>query len=189
MKLGTTALSKVLRGATSIQKIMVGTNLVWQNWVLMTGNKWLMTSNTVPSPFVVNGNEYWYGGTDKSALWKLFDNINGSNQDVFYSQGTLNRWAYAWIDVINPIKPKTFYVQIDDIYGDDWGFEIHASNDGINWTLLHSNLWRTSHFNGSIEVDSTNSYRYFRIGVSLLYGGISQLRCYRFLLQQWYQQA
>lgn len=158
-------------------------------WTLRTGDKWWMTSNTTPAPFIVDGNDYWYGGADKSQLWRLFDGVGGSSQDVFYSQGTINRWAYAWINVINAIRPKTFYVDIADVYGDDWGFEIHGSNDGINWTLLHSNLWRTSGFAGSIEVDSTNAYKYFRIGVSLLYGGISQLRCYKFQLQQWYQQG
>lgn len=189
MKRGTTTIVKAMLGSSVVQKIMLGASLVWQNWVLMTGNKWLMTSNTAPSPFIVTGNDKWYDGANLTNLYKAFDNTVGASQDVFFSRGDLNVWAYAWIDVITPIKPKTFYLDVVDAYGDDWGFEIHASNDGVNWTLLHSNLWRTSSFLGIIEVDSSNAYRYFRIGTALLYGGISQLRLYRFLLQAWYQQG
>lgn len=156
-------------------------------WTLKSGYKWLMSGNSSPAPFVITGNDKWYDGANLANLWKAFDNTNGASQDLFFSRGDLNVWAYTWIDVVTPIKPKTFYLDAADVYGDDWGFEIHASNDGVNWTLLNSNLWRTTSFLGNIAVSSTNEYRYFRIGIALLYGSLSQIRLYKFLLTEWYE--
>lgn len=188
MKLGNNTISKVLRGSTQIQKVFRGTALIWENWVLQTGNKWLMTSNNTPSPFVVDSNDYFALGADHSGAWKAFDDLRGASQFVMFNSSS--QWAYAWIDVVNAVRPVTFLLDIQDVSGDDWGVVIEGSNDMVNWDGLYSSRYRTTSINEQVaSVSSATAYRYFRIGVHLDYGSTSTLYIHRFLLQSWYQKG
>lgn len=150
-------------------------------WVLQTGYKWVMTSNTAPAPFVVSGNTAWYSGGDLSGLWVAF---NTSGSDIFYSRND-GAQAYAWIDVgTNLIKPKTFYIN------SNLGYEpctrtIDASVDGSTWDNLYTGVDQGA-LNGNIPVSATKGYRYFRYGLKGKGTGLTQSRTYNFLLTEWY---
>lgn len=150
-------------------------------WVLQTGYKWLMTSNTAPAPFIVSGNTAWYSGGDLSGLWVAF---NTSGSDIFYSRSD-GAWAYAWIDVgTNLIKPKTFYINSNLGYT-ACSRTIDASVDGVTWDNLYTGL-NMGAFTGNIAVNATKGYRYFRYGLKGNGGGLTQSRTYSFLLTEWY---
>lgn len=182
-------------------KMAAGTTLTvritdwWQTgWALQTGNKWIMTSNTAPVPNVVTGNTMWYGGSDISILYRIFDNTDSANNDVLFSRGDSN-WAYAWIDTLAAVKPKTFYIVSQAVYAAStasWRLVISGSNDATNWTTLYD--YSATPGSGiaylpssTVEVDSTNYYRYFRIGILRVGTDLVQVRPRIFLLQQWYQ--
>ena len=70
------------------------------NWKLNTGNLYVMTSNSAPSPFVASG--YSTGNPSETSYWNGFD--NNESTDCQYYTGTGGYWQLLFGGTIIKIQ-------------------------------------------------------------------------------------
>lgn len=99
MNRGTTALSKAYRGTSVISKIYRGTTLLWEYWLLNTGNLVYMTSDTAPSPYVASA----LSTPTSGSAYFAFDNNDANNVTWNYGSGTASV-KMVWTNLIRLSK-------------------------------------------------------------------------------------
>ena len=183
MKIGTTALTKVMRGDTAIQKVMRGVTTIWENWTLFTGNLFQMTSNNTPSPFVVTAPTGWY----LENAWKFFNNVDEGGTGDWLSGGLLTE---AYIDLLTPVKPKSLILKIDRVSNSDLrNIYIEGSNDLSSWDTLYQNLNSSASINSTFQLtDNNKTYRYLRFRMTSSTDGY-QDRMRILSITEWYKKG
>jgi hypothetical protein len=118
-----------------------------------------MTSNTTPSG-TANASE------DTANAFKVFDKSNSTEWVGYFANSP---WLYyTWGDGIKRrlvkyslIRPNNY---VSGINIKTW--EIHGSNDGTNWELIHTKTDTNSAQHRDFEVlETTKSYLYFRLTI------------------------
>ncbi len=119
-----------------------------------------MTSDSVPSPKVVT---YTPTSYSTSLGWKAFDGAGGTSH---YYDGYMTSVANSVLtidlgagNVINATKYRVY----TSSYGDGGGtyrptdWTLRTSNDGVNWTILDSQIGATVPGGSYLEIDTTTS--------------------------------
>lgn len=145
MKIGTTSLTTVKRGATQIQKIMQGNNLVWEfvNWEEMTGTPVIMTSNSLPTGYSVsNYSALPDGGAITGAEYLVFDNNTGTQR--IKDSGWSGTRVGSQLSFTEGIKIRSvyfnaeFYCSPSTSAAGNIGLQIYSSTRG-QWIDLYNN--------------------------------------------------
>jgi hypothetical protein len=133
----------------------------------------VMTSNNAPSPFVANASS----ATGTEPAWRAFDRVIDPNNNQW---STASPVTAAWLSIdfgvgnSAVIDGYTIYgTSLQTINPRNWTFE--GSNDGVNWTVLHtvalpSAIAASSNYSVG-TISNTTNYRYYRLNVSLNGGG------------------
>ncbi|WP_336761651.1 hypothetical protein [Paenibacillus sp. USHLN196] len=126
-----------------------------------------MTSNTTPSGIAFASSIF---GTDNEP-WKAFDRTVGD----YYSQNLIKtgHLGYEFSKRV-VIGRYTLTANTNMFAPKDWTFE--ASNDGVNWTVLDTQVNQTWTANNTdkeytIDINKTNSYKMYRLNWSSNNGG------------------
>ncbi len=132
-----------------------------------------MTSNVLPSPYVVAASSF-LAAYDP---WKAFDKNNTTEWAT--ATGTLT----GWLSFDFSVRKQVMQYTVVAITGAElqapqaWTFE--GSNDNANWTILDTQTNQTAWIGGTKRVfpmpNQTSRYRYYRINVSLNCGNSSNL--------------
>lgn len=159
---GSTLLTTSKLGSGQIQKVYRGTDLIWQN--IQTGNYYIMTSDTTPSPFVAstfNNGAYSTAGS----AYQAFDNNNGT----YYAGNTTVSGQYvgAQITFNNSINLRKIGVRIGNAGGG-------RSNGGnIKVDVLTNGSW-TNIINYGVSAGG----EYENYNVSAMYSNVTAIRGY-----------
>ena len=135
MKIGTTALTKVMHGTTAIQKVMRGTTVIWEAWVYKTGSLYTMTDASTPSPFVVTGRQV-NNFSKYGSPYQAFDGVvsNGFGADLYDAGAILE--ATIIFNLPKAIRVKTLTWSFDQSSGTD-SRTIWLQIDG-SWVAIYS---------------------------------------------------
>lgn len=143
----------------------------------------VMTSNTTPSPYVVNSSTV-YGSF---YAWKAFNNINTVENDAWVST-TSTGWISLYFGTIVTIK--AFSISASVLTGtynttSPKNFTLQGSNDGINYKDLKSFSNEVNWTHGETRIfvlDNEYSYPYFRLNITANNGyGVVEIGELKFL--------
>lgn len=143
----------------------------------------VMTSNTTPSPYIVNSSTV-YGSF---YAWKAFNNINTVENDAWVST-TSTGWISLYFGTIVTIKAFSISASVlTGIYNttSPKNFTLQGSNDGINYKDLKSFSNEVNWTHGETRIfvlDNEYSYPYFRLNITANNGyGVIEIGELKFL--------
>lgn len=132
MKIGSTNIVKTFIGSSAIQKVLMGVNLIWENWVYKSGSLYTMASANSPSPFVVTGRQV-NNFSKYGSPYQAFDGVvsNGFGADLYDAGAILE--ATIIFNLPKQIRIKTL----------TWSFDQNSGSDGRAIWLQINGEWVT----------------------------------------------
>ncbi|GMX64365.1 hypothetical protein Elgi_36340 [Paenibacillus elgii] len=126
----------------------------------------LMTSNTMPSPYVATASSAHSANYD---AWRAF---NGGDGTTYWTPGNGVKSGWIKIDLNIPKIISRYSIKANHQYGyidspKDWTFE--GSNNDKDWVILDTRINETNWINSERRVftlGNSSGYRYYRLNVS-----------------------
>ena len=190
-----TNITKVTYNGTALDKIIFNGTTVWESWVLKTGNLYVMTSNSAPSPFVASRTNNNMG----TAHGQPYQALNNGNSNLFGCWVT-NSGGYTQVNLaFNQTKKirisKVAYAY--DVTGiATWGggtFYIDVFN-GSSWVQVFTQGFSTSGVrSGTVNVlSSYPTMEATNIRSRMVYGSGAEAHTYyirKVQVTEWYEKA
>ena len=176
IKRGVTDFTSLKRGVSSVSKIFRGASLIWENWILMSGNLALMTSNSTPAPFscstTIGGNAYQsFDQTD-------FNGVSTNSSAITYQ-----------LNFGQLIKVLEFDGLFRTAGGSNYTLTVDLLKDGTTWTQVYSTTWNDP-FNMNVVLSGGNIFESTAIRINVPYtnGGVMRYMA-MFKIRKWYQKG
>jgi hypothetical protein len=175
MKRGLSDVVNFLRGTTQIEKIYRGITLIWENWVLKTGNLVIMTANNAPSPFTCSST------VDSADAYLSFD------QTDFEGDRTSTSAITYQLNFGQTLQVIKFDGRFRTAGGSNYQLTVELLKDGTTWTEVFSTTWNDP-YNMDVTLSGDDVFESTAIRLTIPYnnpGVIRQMTMFK--IKEWFE--
>lgn len=172
-----TTVETITYNGVALDSLTYNGTTVWEGWVLTTGNLYIMTSNTTPSPFSCEG--YATGSPSDTDYWRGFD--NSYSNDVQYFTGTGGYWQVNLDDFYKIVTASIKFKSATT-----GTLKLQGKNSSGVWVDLWSQSVSATTTTYSVSADDTIEVEALRV----YWSGSSNFHAlYECQVTEWYQKG
>lgn len=164
---------KVYSGASAVDKVYLGTNLIWSSAPPPTRvSPDNMTDDTTPSPFVSSASSILGAPT-----WSSFNSFNSGANLYWHSGAAEPQWVKIDLGVSTAASSYSVQSRTDSVHNQPTAWALEGSNDDSSWTAADTlssqpTVAAGALIGGTHTMSAPGTYRYWRWTFTTALGGI-----------------